>query len=254
MQSMDVKKWLRTDGLKLGTILSIDHPAIAEIAGLAGFDWIWVDAEHGRFNELSAATACAVNAGRLPTFVRLPDQSSTAIKRYLDIGCDGIILPMVSSASQVDEIARAALYAPRGERSVGIARAHGYGARFAEYLQQQDYAIVVQIETVSGLENADEIASHPAVDAVIIGPFDLSASFGIPGQIENQQVVEGIDTVQKSCRRHGKPCGIFAATADKARQYVQSGFEFIGVGIDCSVLLSGFSSLCEAIRKTGNWG
>jgi 2-dehydro-3-deoxyglucarate aldolase len=90
---MEIQKWLQSGQMKIGTILTIDHPTVVEIAGLAGFDWLWVDAEHGRFNELSAATACAVNAARLPTFVRLPDRSATAIKRYLDIGCDGIILP-----------------------------------------------------------------------------------------------------------------------------------------------------------------
>src|SRR4051794_33155540 len=99
---MNTREWLRSDGLKLGTILTIDHPVVAEIAELAGFDWLWIDAEHGRFNELSAATALAVSGGRLPTLVRLPDQSATTIKRYLDIGCDGIILPLISSLSEIE--------------------------------------------------------------------------------------------------------------------------------------------------------
>ena len=117
---MDIKGWLQTDGMKLGTIVTIDHPAIVEMARLAGFDWLWIDGEHGRFNEVSAATACAVNAGGTPLFVRLPDRSATAIKRFLDIGCDGIILPQVSSVAEVDEIARAAhCIPPRGERGVG---------------------------------------------------------------------------------------------------------------------------------------
>ncbi len=94
---MDARAWLQSGSMKLGTIVTIDHPAIVEIAKLAGFDWLWIDAEHGRFNELNAATACAVTAGGPPTFVRLPDRSATAIKRFLDIGCDGIILPQVSS-------------------------------------------------------------------------------------------------------------------------------------------------------------
>ena len=97
---MNVKEWLHSSGMKLGTIVTIDHPAIVEIAGLAGFDWLWIDGEHGRFNEVSAATACAVNASGPPLFVRLPDRSATAIKRFLDIGCDGIILPQVSSVGR----------------------------------------------------------------------------------------------------------------------------------------------------------
>ena len=245
---IDIKKWLQSGQLKIGTILTIDHPSVVEIARLAGFDWLWLDAEHGRFNELSAATTCAINAGRLPSFVRLPDRSATAITRFLDTGCDGIILPQVSSVADVDEIARTALYPPRGARSVGIARAQGYGTRFTESLQRQDYVIVVQIETVAGVQNAEGIIGHTAVDAVIIGPYDLSGSFGIPGQIEAQQVVDGIKNVQRLCREHRKPCGIFAANAERARAYAQAGFDLIAVGIDCSVLMSSFISLQEAIK------
>jgi 2-keto-3-deoxy-L-rhamnonate aldolase RhmA len=245
---MDARAWLRSGGLKLGTIVTIDHPAIVEIARLAGFDWLWIDGEHGRFNEVSAAIACAVGTGGAPMFVRLPDRSATAIKRFLDIGCDGIILPQVSSASEVDEIARAALYPPRGERSVGIARAQGYGARFAECLEKQEYAIVVQIESAAGVQDAEAIASHVAVDAVVIGPYDLSGSFGIPGQIESPQVVESIATVQALCKAAGKPCGIFAATGEKARACAEAGFELIAVGMDCSVLLNGYKTVLESIR------
>lgn len=246
---MDARAWLRSGGMKLGTIVTIDHPAIVEIARLAGFDWLWIDGEHGRFNEVSAAMACAVNSGGPPTFVRLPDRSATAIKRFLDIGCDGIILPQVSSGAEVEEIARAALYPPRGERSVGIARAQGYGTRFEEYLQTQDYAIVVQIENVAGVKNAEEIVGHAAIDAVVIGPYDLSGSYGIPGRVEAVEVVESIGKVQALCKNAGKPCGIFAATAEKAKAYAEAGFDLIAVGMDCSVLLGGYRAVREAIRR-----
>lgn len=245
---MDARAWLKSSGLKLGTILTIDHPAIVEIARIAGFDWIFIDGEHGGFNESTAAIACAVTAGGPPTFVRLPDCSATAIKRFLDIGCDGIILPQVSSAAEVDQIARAALYPPRGERGVGIARAHGYGARFKECLERQDYAIIVQIETVAGVQNAEAILAHEAVDAVVIGPYDLSGSFGIPGQIDSPQVVDGIARVQTLCKQAAKPCGIFAASAEKAKTYAAGGFDLIAVGMDCSVLLGGYNAVRAAIR------
>jgi 2-keto-3-deoxy-L-rhamnonate aldolase RhmA len=244
---MDARAWLRSGGLKLGTIVTVDHPAIVEIARLAGFDWLWIDGEHGRFNEVSAATACAVTAGGPPTFVRLPDRSPTAIKRFLDIGCDGIILPQVSSAAEVDEIARAALYPPRGERSVGIARAQGYGTSFAECLERQEYAIIVQIENVAGVRNAEAIANHAVVDAVVIGPYDLSGSFGIPGKIESSHVVESIASVLTICKTAGKPCGIFAATSERAKTYANQGFNLIAVGMDCTVLLEGYKMVRSAL-------
>jgi 2-keto-3-deoxy-L-rhamnonate aldolase RhmA len=244
----DMRTWVRSHSPKLGTIISIDHPTIIEIARLAGFDWLWIDAEHGRFDEVSASLCCAVNTGGPPAFVRLPDRSPTSIKRFLDIGCDGIILPLVSSLADVREIARAALYPPRGERSVGMARAQGYGSRFAEYLKTKSYAIIVQIETVAGVSNAREIIEDDTVDAVLIGPYDLSGSLGIPGEIESAQVVQGIAAVLSESKKAGKPCGIFAATPEKAKTYAALGFDLIGVGIDTTVLLNAYSSIRDSFR------
>ncbi len=239
---MDIGTWA-IGAAKIGTLLSIDHPAIVEIARLAGFDWLWIDGEHGSFNEVSAATACAMTAGGPPAFVRLPDRSPTSIKRFLDIGCDGIILPQVSTTAELDEIARAALYPPRGERSIGLTRAHGYGLRFHEYLSHKSYAIIIQIESVAGVENAAALIEHPVVDAVIIGPYDLSSSFGVPGAIDSKQVAGAINSVLTLCKQAGKPCGIFAATAEKARVYAQMQFDMIAVGIDSTTLLTGFTAL-----------
>lgn len=232
---------------RFGTLLTIDNPTVVEVAGLAGWDWLWIDAEHGQFNEVGAAVACGLSMGGPPVFVRLPDFSATAIKRYLETGADGIILPAVSTVEDVKAIARAGLYPPRGERSVGIARAQGYGATFQEYLGKKSYSIVVQIETVAGVRNARDITGHEAVDAVIIGPYDLSGSFGIPGQVEAPQVVEAIGEVHQLCAAAGKPCGIFAATGEKARQYAEQGFDLIAVGIDSAILLNAYRQLRQSL-------
>lgn len=240
---MDIKTWASSERPRIGTLLTIDNPAIVEIARLAGFDWLWIDGEHGQFNEVGAAVACAILAGGPPAFVRLPDQSPTSIKRYLEAGADGIILPQVSSLSEVQQIARAALYPPRGERSVGIARAQGYGAHFASYLDSKSYSILVQIETAAGVRNAGEIIAHHAVDAVLIGPYDLSGSFGMPGQIDAPPVIEGIAAVQSLCRQSGKPCGIFAANAEKARACADAGFDLVAVGLDSTILLNAYRDI-----------
>jgi 2-keto-3-deoxy-L-rhamnonate aldolase RhmA len=244
---MDLKTWVRERRPRFGTLLSIDNAAAIEIARLSGFDWLWIDGEHGQFNEVSAATACALCAAGPPTFVRLQDFSSTAIKRYLETGCDAIILPAVSTIEDVQAIARAALYPPRGQRSVGIARAQGYGATFQEYLTSKNYSIVAQIETVAGVHNAAVIVEHDAIDAVIIGPYDLSGSFGIPGQVEAPEVVAAIAEVRELCKRAGKPCGIFAATAEKAREYAAQGFELIAVSIDSSILMGAYKLLRQSL-------
>jgi 2-keto-3-deoxy-L-rhamnonate aldolase RhmA len=245
---MDLHEWLRAQTPRYGTLLSLDNAAAIEIAKLGGWDWLWIDAEHGQFNENGAAVACGLCAAGPPVFVRLPDFSPTAIKRYLETGADGIILPAVSTPDDVRSIARAALYPPRGERSVGIARAQGYGATFQEYLGKKSYSIIVQIETAAGVRNASEIISHDAVDAVIIGPYDLSGSFGIPGQIEAPEVVESIARVRMLCSEAGKPCGIFAATAEKGRAYAAQRFDLIAVGIDSSILLNAHRQLRRSLE------
>ena len=245
---MEIRTWATPPLPKIGTLLTLDNPAVIEIARLAGFDWLWIDAEHGQFNDQTAALACAVNSGGPPAFVRLPDHSPTTIKRYLETGCDGIILPLVSSRAEVDSIARAALYPPRGQRSIGIARAQGYGATFTEYLRQKSYAILVQIETAAGVADAPAIITHDAVDAVIIGPYDLSASLGMPGDIAAPEVTEAIARVRDLCRQAGKPCGIFAAGAETARAYAAAGFELLVVGIDSLVLLNALKEIRHGIQ------
>jgi 2-keto-3-deoxy-L-rhamnonate aldolase RhmA len=105
----------------------------------------------------------------------------------------------------------------------------------------------VQIETVAGVRNAEAIANHAAVDAVVIGPYDLSGSFGIPGKIESSQVVESISSVLAVCKKAGKPCGIFAATTEKAKAYAKEGFDLIAVGMDCGTLLDGYKAVRAAL-------
>ncbi len=240
---MQMKSWAQGGVPKIGTILSIDHPAVVEIAKLSGFDWLWIDAEHGRFNELSAATACAITAGHVPTFVRVPDKSETTIKRYLDIGADGIILPQVSSLADARNIAQAALYPPNGQRSVGIARAHDYGLRFAEYVKDRSYSLIAQIENLAGISEVDRIVQEPYIDAIIVGPYDLSGSCGVPGDIACDQVQQGIAVVLAACKRAGKPCGIFAADAAAARIYIAQGFDLVSVGIDTMMLANAYKDL-----------
>lgn len=240
--------WLQEP--KLGTVLSLDHVATVEIARDAGWDWLWLDAEHGRFNEQSAADACAVTQRAVPTFVRVPDKSETTLKRYLDVGADGIIVPQVSSAEDVRHIAKSALYPPLGQRSVGIARAHGYGRTFNEALQNRSYSLVVQVESMEGTVAIHDVVREPGVDAVLVGPYDLSASCGVPGDVTCAIVQEAIAKVLDACNRAGKPCGIFAASAAAAAVYVQQGFRLIAVGVDSMLLANAHRCTLSEFRES----
>lgn len=243
---MQLAAWLQEP--RLGTILSLEHVTTVEIARDAGWDWLWLDAEHGRFDERSAADACAVAQRIVPTFVRVPDKAETTLKRYLDAGADGLIVPQVSSVADVRSIANAALYPMKGQRSVGVGRAQGYGMNLVEDLQQQRYAIVMQIESVEGVAASHDIAREPSVDAVIVGPYDLSGSYGLPGDVACAQIQEAMAHVLDGCTRAGKPCGIFAANAATARVYLDQGFRFVAVGIDAMVLAAAHRSALHELR------
>ena len=243
-----MREWLTSSHPQVGTVLTISNPVLAEIVKLAGFDWIWIDGEHGNFDCAAAATYCAINAGGPKTFVRLPDGSPTQIKRFLDIGADGIILPQVSSLGEVQEIGRHALYPPRGNRSVGISRAQGYGSSLARGLREQDYLVFVQIETSAGVHNINDIVQSEVVDGVLIGPYDLSGSYGLPGDLGSAPVQQGIHQVLAACRSAGKPCGIFAGDVATARSYANAGFDLIAIGIDSSLFLAALRQVQEGIR------
>lgn len=240
-------EWLRQP--RLGTILSLEHVTTVEIARDAGWDWLWLDAEHGRFHEGTAADACAVAQQTVPTFIRVPDKAETTLKRYLDAGADGLIVPQVSSVADVRAIERAALYPVRGQRSVGVARAQGYGLALREDLNEQRYSLIVQIETAEGVAASHDIAMEPAVDAVIVGPYDLSGSFGVPGDVACAQVQAAIANIFNGCVRAGKPCGIFAANVATAQIYLQQGFRLVAVAIDAMLLAMAHRSTLEDLRS-----
>lgn len=244
-----MRDWFYTGGPKLGTVVTLEAPAMAELVRFAGFDWAWIDGEHGAFDERSAATAAAVLAPSVKSFVRVPDKSPTTLKRFLDAGSDGIIVPHVNSRAECDAILQAALFPPHGHRSVGIARAQGYGAYFSESLRTRSYAVIVQIETAEGVRNVDEIAAMSGIDAVLIGPYDLSGSLGTLGEVDAPVVADAIARVLAACKAARMPCGIFAGDGQRAARAIAQGFDFVGAGVDTALLLGAYRGLIKQARS-----
>lgn len=243
-----MRDWFFENGPKLGTVITLENPAIAELVGLAGFDWAWIDGEHGAFDERGAATAAAVLAPDVKSFVRVPDKSPTTLKRFLDAGCNGIIVPHVNTRAECDAILQSALFPPHGQRSVGIARAQGYGAYFSESIRTRNYAVIVQVETAEGVRNVEEIAAVSGIDAVLIGPYDLSGSLGALGEVDAPVVTEAIARVLAACKAARMPCGIFAGDAQRAAGYIAQGFDFVGAGVDTALLLNAYRAVIKQAR------
>lgn len=229
---------LKSGELLAGTMISLASSEVAELLAQAGFDWLFIDAEHSPLDPLQIQRIM-LGAGRdKPCLVRLQSSGEVPIKKALDSGAAGIIVPQINSAQAAAEVVRLAKYAPDGQRGVGVGRAHGYGLGFQEYVSRanEEIVVVVQAEHIEAVSHIDEIAAVPGIDAVLVGPYDLSASLGKLGQVDDPEVRAAIERVTAACLRAGVPLGIFGMTAGAVKPYIDAGYTLIVAGIDTVLL------------------
>lgn len=233
----------------IGTILTLGLPAVAETLSRCGFDWLWIDMEHAPLNLEAIQQLLQAKSKECAAFVRIPANDEVWIKRILDLGADGIIVPQVRTAQEAQQAVTASKYPPQGTRSVGIARAHGYGMDFADYVKEanEKLMVILQIEHELGVQNIDAILQVPGVDAIIIGPYDLSGSLGRLGDVYDPVVQSAIDTVQAACVNHQIPIGIFALLPELGRTYIRKGFQLLALGIDVHFMWSAAESSVETL-------
>jgi 2-keto-3-deoxy-L-rhamnonate aldolase RhmA len=218
----------------IGTLVSWPFPETAEIAADAGFDWLFLDWEHGLHDARSLQTIVQVVGKRLACLIRVPENESTWISKALDSGADGLIIPHVCRAEDAAQAVLSAKYPPQGARSIGVARAQGYGHGVLKSVEEdnQKTVIVAQVEHIDGVRNIEKIAAVAGIDAVFIGPFDLSASMNKPGRISDDEVREAIARVRNTCLRNGRPVGIFAPDVEAAKKALGEGYSLVCVGTD----------------------
>lgn len=235
----------------IGTLLSLGSPPVAEILATAGFDWLFIDAEHSPIDAGAIQRTLQAVGGRTPCMVRVAAPEELPIKQALDVGADGVIAPSVNSAEQAANIVRFARYAPEGLRGVGLARAQGYGASFQEYLERanQEVAVVVQAEHIDAVEQIESIVEVPGIDAVLIGPYDLSASLGKMGRLDDPEVVEAIAHVTNTCRAASMALGIFGVNPSAVIPKIEDGFSLLVVGTDALFLQSAAAEALHEIQS-----
>lgn len=237
MRSNLVKSKLKRGQLSVGSWLSIGDESVAEIMCQAGFEWIAVDMEHSAITLDSAQRLIRVIdlAGTIP-LVRVPSNDSIVIKRVMDAGAHGVIVPFVNTAEEAGSAVKAVQYPPEGSRGVGLARAQGYGASFPEYKRwlKTNALTVVQIEHIEGVQNLEEILKVEGVDGTLIGPYDLSASLGFPGEFNRPAFKKAIQRYEQVCRRLRKPMGFHVVQPDIsiAARHIKMGYQFLALGLD----------------------
>ncbi|VVN69508.1 HpcH/HpaI aldolase family protein [Pseudomonas fluorescens] len=231
-----------------GCFISIPHPASVEACAVSGIDFICIDAEHsavGRetLENMIRAAECA----QLPSLVRVPDAKSGWIGWALDSGADGIIVPRVETEEDAQLIVNAAYYSPLGSRGVGIARGSSYGASLLSDTERAHdrTCVIVQIETLEGVRNAQKIISVPGIDAVFIGPFDLGLSLRVVPEHERPTLESTILSIRQICEASGVNVGIFIPTAADVIKFAEFPLKIIGT--DVMHLQQGLKSICVAL-------
>jgi len=252
--SKKLKNKLTKREVTFGTWITIGDTAVAEIVSGCQFDWIVIDMEHSAISISQAQQLMQVISlsGKVP-LVRLPDQNPMLIKRVMDAGAAGVLIPNVKTEEEAKAAIAAVKYPPIGTRGVGLARAQGYGLNFKEYKEwvNENSIVIVQIEHVLGVENLKKILAVPGIDGIIIGPYDLSASIGIPGKLNDPKVEELVTKAVKTASEMKKTAGYHVVQPDpeEVKLRLKQGFSFIGYSLDSIILGKTFRDHLSEIRK-----
>ena len=238
----------------VGTWLSIANESIAEIMAISGFDFVTVDLEHSSIElTLTEKLIRSIEGAGSRPFVRVSYNNASQIARVMDMGAHGIIVPNINSKEDVLKAKAAMLYPPLGSRGVGLSRAQSYGQDFEKnykWCNENSY-FFIQIENIKALDHLDDIFSTPGIDAYMLGPYDLSASMGIPGQFENSEFKAAISKIQEVAKKYNLPAGYHQVDPDveKLSDFMQEGYKLLVYSVDFRILEKNASNAVSAMKK-----
>ena len=252
-RSLALKKRFRAGETTFGAFVSFQDPGSAEIMAGTGFDWVFIDMEHSPFDLKSLQHVLMAFSGRSTVpIVRVPWNDRIRIKQALDLGAEGILVPMVSSPVEAQAAMAACKYPPMGIRGFGPWRASDYYRRTEEYIRRANDGIILipQIEHEDGVRQIEEILEVPGIDAVCMGPMDLSGSMGILGQLEHPRVAEAIDRVLSAAKRRGLPvCVPMETSLETQLAWARKGANCVVAGEDHGLLRRAAAAALEQYRK-----
>lgn len=251
---MSLKKKLKNRELTFGSWVTIGHPAIVEIMAGAGFEWLTIDMEHSAISlESAQVLITTIQAKGMAALVRVSSNDPIQIKRVMDAGADGVIVPMVNSKEQAEQAVSSVKYPPKGKRGVGLYRAQDYGFGFESYRNwlAAESVVIAQIEHIDAVRNIDRILSVQGLDGIIVGPYDLSGSMGKPGEYDLPEVVEALDLVVGAAFSMEKSLGFHVVPADPERikMRIEQGYNFLAYSLDFMFLGESARNGMDVIRK-----
>jgi 2-dehydro-3-deoxyglucarate aldolase len=236
----------------LGSMVTLDAPAIVETLCHLGCDWLFIETEHAPLLPDAVQHIIQI-AGATPCLVRLSRGDEISIKRALDAGAAGIIVPQVNSAAHARLIVSYAKYPPFGSRGIGMSRASLYGQQLDSYVARAnaETAVVVQAEHVDAVEDIEAICAVEGVDAVFVGPYDLAASLHKTGRVDDPEVLAAIATVRNACLAHGVRLGYFGGSAAAVAPRLAEGYTLVCCGADIGIFAQGARQLLAELRGFG---
>lgn len=245
------RKSLAEDRATYGLWVTLESPCVTEMAVALGVDWVVIDAEHGHLDwkEIAGHLRATVR-GETAALVRIADLDRGLIKRALDVGADGVVVPWVETVEQLRRAVSYAQYPPEGCRGIGGERATGWGECLAEHTAEaNDHVLVVPIvETIRGAAEVPDLCRVDGVDVIFFGPADFSASAGFRGQWEGPGVADQILALKDTIRAAGKHCGVMARGVADLHARLDQGFRMLALGMDAGLLLR---SLHESLASVG---
>ena len=248
-----LKKRLLAGETVFGTFVSTDSADVVEAIGLCGLDFVILDMEHSPSapNSIMGQMRVAELRG-MDVLARLPNVERTTVLRTLDIGVSGILAPQVNDLPTARAFIEASLYPPLGRRGLGITRASNYGAApVAEYITEanSDLLRMVQCETEQAVRKVGSIASIEGLDLIFIGPYDLSLSLGVPGDIFHPKMIEAVDKVLAVCKKLNKPAGIYVSSLGEAKTRIEQGFTLLAYSTDILILTAAAKNIVNSLRS-----
>ncbi len=254
MKKSSLKKSLRNNEQTYGCWVTLNNPLIPEILAPAGFDWLCIDMEHSsiEIGDLPALII-SIEANNMAPLVRVGENNSNLIKRVMDAGAYGVIVPNVNNPEEAQAAVNNIKYPPEGTRGVGLYRAQRYGVRFEEYKQwlRKESVVIIQIEHINAVRDIDSIFSVKGLDAFIIGPYDLSASMGKPGAFNDKEVKNSVNKVLRAAKKHNITAGYHSVSSDpnEALKRKKQGFKFLGFSLDGIFLQDAATHAMHTLKK-----
>ena len=249
-----LKKALEEGKTVFGPFCKILDPAVVELAALAGFDFVIIDMEHGPYTiETVQQMLRAAESRGITAVVRVTKNSETSILRVLDIGAQCIQVPQISTAKDAEKVVKSAMFHPKGERGMcRYVRAGDYTAvDKAEHFGRANESIltIIHIEGVEGLENLPSILRCDGIDVIFLGPYDLSQSCGVPGQVHHEKVVKRMEEAVALARKSGKVVGTFVESVEDAKKWAEIGVQYISYAVDTGLILNAFKNITTGLTN-----